>query len=887
MVWGAGHWVQDPGGREFEKWCQKKPSRRERQNAALQKASRNGQRATPAPSSTVVEEVPKEGKLFYQFQALQRIVENVTSKRPSQSCQLNPEWQDLEKALLTFVANPIQGVFAQLRSCIQPLQARCESDAFRLQQHVERIQKMAEDGFVVSESDIKMRVDLRDAFIERLRAFVAEVHGLQDTSNAGAVGLAAMDSLLARFSEGSRRLASVIPGFYRLSGMDALDEEEVRKFCRRQLVAVTNWRARHVTAHLSQATDAAIDALCSFLTSKRSLTNIDERLIRKADESLEKEFTFLVADDPGSDAPTREICAAGRRLLKFYTEGESLIKNLISGCKWAEQELSKQQAIASIPYPPSITQLTELLEASYQEEEATDDAEQEVHKLKRRGRDTTAAAKKLEDLTLEKRQDACSIAIAKERARLLCLANDNFPELLVDGEWSESVGVSKGIGSDIVPDGLLESGKRLRDYASAKQMYCSGGKSLYKVTDDAGRMLVLRGFDLRDVSLQRQFFREVKLLGSLRHPHIATITSVFCEGTKVYMQMPWFANGNLRTWLAKTPPTARGVPLMKQFVRDILLGVAHLHSKRLIHSDIKPRSIFLTERMRCVLGEFDGLTSGKENSTARILPLEISEDYTAPEIFEHPESPFTCACDIYSVGMVVSQFFVGVSLAQEQSVICDRFVESLTSPAPESRPSALDAHGDVFLASGESTALAPQHQCYVCFDVYMEQDGILCSQDGGGHFSCDGCVDNYIKSLSTLDAYLLCNQRQLMEDEGKIRCLVPGCTSPAFPPHLVARKISEEGYTSYIAALKKGMEGAVASENAGTIQRLRDQLEDARAQISNDFADHVAREAVKVAERILTLHCPSSSCNVAFVDFDGCFALTCGQCETNFCAWCF
>jgi hypothetical protein len=39
-----------------------------------------------------------------------------------------------------------------------------------------------------------------------------------------------------------------------------------------------------------------------------------------------------------------------------------------------------------------------------------------------------------------------------------------------------------------------------------------------------------------------------------------------------------------------------------------------------------------------------------------------------------------------------------------------------------------------------------------------------------------------------------------------------------------------------------------------------------------------------ICENILTLHC--ERCNSAILDFDGCFAIECATCKSNFCGWC-
>ena len=41
-----------------------------------------------------------------------------------------------------------------------------------------------------------------------------------------------------------------------------------------------------------------------------------------------------------------------------------------------------------------------------------------------------------------------------------------------------------------------------------------------------------------------------------------------------------------------------------------------------------------------------------------------------------------------------------------------------------------------------------------------------------------------------------------------------------------------------------------------------------------------------VLENILSVRCPRATCQMQFIDFEGCFALTCSLCNQNFCAYC-
>ena len=41
-----------------------------------------------------------------------------------------------------------------------------------------------------------------------------------------------------------------------------------------------------------------------------------------------------------------------------------------------------------------------------------------------------------------------------------------------------------------------------------------------------------------------------------------------------------------------------------------------------------------------------------------------------------------------------------------------------------------------------------------------------------------------------------------------------------------------------------------------------------------------------IVENILTLRCPRKGCRQAVLDFDGCFAIVCSNCQCGFCGWC-
>jgi hypothetical protein len=85
--------------------------------------------------------------------------------------------------------------------------------------------------------------------------------------------------------------------------------------------------------------------------------------------------------------------------------------------------------------------------------------------------------------------------------------------------------------------------------------------------------------------------------------------------------------------------------------------------------------------------------------------------------------------------------------------------------------------------------------------------------------------------------------------------------------------------------MKSDKKAQAEVEKALAEQKLRLESEFQKIlQIQNLDERRAEEVRIQVTNDILTLKCPR--CKTAFVDFEGCFALTCGRCRAGFCAWC-
>jgi len=171
---------------------------------------------------------------------------------------------------------------------------------------------------------------------------------------------------------------------------------------------------------------------------------------------------------------------------------------------------------------------------------------------------------------------------------------------------------------------------------------------------------------------------------------------------------------------------------------------------------------------------------------------------------------------------------------------------------------------------------AKQVACLICMDDLTILDGPLCAPLDG-HFLCTTCFDGHVAEEVTKPSFA-----------GDVRCPSPGCKSNPYGGHVVARHAKPATFE----ALNKKVLALRESENNAIMQRqFEERLDMERRKFELRSAEvaqmaQVEQARKHIIDNILTLKCPR--CGQAFVDFNGCMALTCsrGGCNCGFCALC-
>ncbi|KAJ3558406.1 hypothetical protein NP233_g11515 [Leucocoprinus birnbaumii] len=157
----------------------------------------------------------------------------------------------------------------------------------------------------------------------------------------------------------------------------------------------------------------------------------------------------------------------------------------------------------------------------------------------------------------------------------------------------------------------------------------------------------------------KSFIREIVIQGQLKHNNIHPFFGVqHLDDGKFCLISPWAEKGCLVKYL-RTHPDANRLLLL----RDVVSGLEYIHTKSIIHGDLKPTNILVTLSGRACLADFGlGTVAGILGVELSRYPMLETTGYNGPNSFrfDAPELLLnettstavhrTTASDMYSAG---------------------------------------------------------------------------------------------------------------------------------------------------------------------------------------------------------------------------------------------
>ena len=147
---------------------------------------------------------------------------------------------------------------------------------------------------------------------------------------------------------------------------------------------------------------------------------------------------------------------------------------------------------------------------------------------------------------------------------------------------------------------------------------------------------------------------EISILRELDHPNIAKVLDTLIDSNSVYIISEVCKGPELFEKIISKGISSE--ELACNYIREILQGLAYLHSNNIIHRDIRPENLVFSDNSDSGVLKIIDLVNSIDNKGFADKIVGTSH-YLAPEVFT---GKFSAASDIWACGVVLYALLVGV-----------------------------------------------------------------------------------------------------------------------------------------------------------------------------------------------------------------------------------
>lgn len=214
---------------------------------------------------------------------------------------------------------------------------------------------------------------------------------------------------------------------------------------------------------------------------------------------------------------------------------------------------------------------------------------------------------------------------------------------------------------------------KLGDYEIVQKIAAGGFGLVYRAVDSKGNFVAIKEYlpsalctrekgqkipviQPEKLTLYRlglkSFFEEGRALAQISHNSVVRVMNFFRENETVYMVMNLLEGASLQDFVLiarslKKPRIFHESTIFSLF-EEVLRGLRVVHQYRMLHLDIKPANIFITNADKAVLIDFGAAREVINHEINFVRPM-YTPGFAAPEMYRRKGElgPWT---DIYAIG---------------------------------------------------------------------------------------------------------------------------------------------------------------------------------------------------------------------------------------------
>lgn len=241
---------------------------------------------------------------------------------------------------------------------------------------------------------------------------------------------------------------------------------------------------------------------------------------------------------------------------------------------------------------------------------------------------------------------------------------------------------------------------------------------------------VTLGTRLRREGEIEQLLAEARTVSRLQHANIVSIFDIGLQDDKPYLVLEFIDGAPLQNRIRQAGNLAQKIRIL----RDILAGAAAAHAEGIVHCDIKPANIMLSQRGQAKIADF-GLAFLTDAAGSEDGSLYGTPQYMAPEYIETRRH--RKVSDVFSIGLVAYELLTGQPAFSGEDVYQVLHAIANTAVMPPSKLNGeiddrLDALIMKSLQKDPAQRFADAGEMLQALNDYLALDDPAAAEDGSG-----------------------------------------------------------------------------------------------------------------------------------------------------------